>query len=45
MDRGLVNFEYRKLCFTIGGEATDAKPNKVYQSVRVCTTHFKTFTF
>ena len=35
MERGLVNFEYTKLCFTVGGEATDPKPSKVYQSVRV----------
>ena len=35
MERGLVNFEYTKLCFTVGGEATDARPNKIYQSVRV----------
>ena len=30
-----MNFEYTKLCFTVGGEATDPKPSKVYQSVRV----------
>ena len=35
MERGLVNFEYTKLCFTVGGEATDSKPSKVFQSVRV----------
>ena len=35
MEQGLVNFHYTKLCFTVGGEATDPRPNKVYQSVRV----------
>ena len=35
MEQGLVNFEYTKLCFTVGGEATDSKPSKVFQSVRV----------
>ena len=35
MERGLVNFEYTKLCFTVGGEATDSKPSKVFQCVRV----------
>ena len=38
MDQGLVNFQYTKLCFTVGGGATDPKPNKVYQSVRVSRT-------
>ena len=35
MERGLVNFPYTMLCFTVGGEATDPRPNKIYQSVRV----------
>ena len=35
MERGLVNFEYTKLCFTVGGEASDSKPSKVFQCVRV----------
>ena len=34
-ERGLVNFEYTKLCFSVGGNATDPKPNKIYQSARV----------
>ena len=30
-----MNFEYTKLCFTVGGEATDSRPSKIYQCVRV----------
>ena len=45
MERGLVNFNYTKLCFTVGGGATDPKPNKVYQSVRVSCTLYSDLIF
>ena len=35
MARGMVNFGHTKLVFVIGGEATDVKPGKVYQCLRV----------
>ena len=33
--RGMTSFSHTKLLFVIGGEATDVKPGKVYQCLRV----------
>ena len=39
MARNMVTFEYTKLAFVIGGEATNVQPSKVYLALRVsCST-------
>ena len=35
MEKGLVHFDFWKLCFSIGGDVDDRVPNKVYKSLRV----------
>ena len=35
MEKGLVHFDFWKLCFSIGGDVDDRAPNKVYKSLRV----------